>query len=119
MAVTKALSDEQRVRALAALQGGELCVCQLIELLDLAPSTVSKHLTVLRQARLVESRKDGRWMYYRLPDKDAPKFIHTAVSWVMAAMAQEKTAVEDGKRLKTILKMAPEALCCQQREAKA
>jgi ArsR family transcriptional regulator, arsenate/arsenite/antimonite-responsive transcriptional repressor len=61
--VLKALADETRLRALCALRGGELCVCQLIALLELAPSTVSKHLSILRAARLVESRKEGRWIY--------------------------------------------------------
>ncbi len=67
--IAKALSDSNRVRALAALQHGELCVCQLIELLKLAPSTVSKHMSILKQAGLVESRKDSRWVYYRLPEQ--------------------------------------------------
>jgi ArsR family transcriptional regulator len=46
---------------------GELCVCQLIKMLGLAPSTVSKHMSILRQARLVQARKEGKWMYYRFP----------------------------------------------------
>ena len=66
MAVTKALADENRVRMLLALQKQELCVCQIIELVKLAPSTVSKHMSILRAARLVDARKDGRWMFYRL-----------------------------------------------------
>ena len=61
-----ALSDSTRVRLLHALRGGELCVCQLIELVGLSPSTVSKHLSILRDAGLVDSRKDGRWVHYRL-----------------------------------------------------
>ena len=66
LAITRALADENRVRALLVLDGRELCVCQLIEFLGLAPSTVSKHMTILRQARLIEGRKKGRWMNYRL-----------------------------------------------------
>ena len=69
MAVTKALADESRVRILLALEAGELCVCQIVELLQLAPSTVSKHMSILKQARLLESRKEGRWMFYRLADE--------------------------------------------------
>lgn len=72
LAVTKALSDPNRVRALMALQAGELCVCQVIELLGLAPSTVSKHMAVLCQARLVETRKEGRWVFYRLGEHPDP-----------------------------------------------
>ena len=71
MAMTKALADEKRVRVLLALQGGELCVCQITELFGLAASTISKHLSILYQAGLVNSRKDGRWIYYSLAAKGA------------------------------------------------
>ncbi len=53
MAVMKALADENRVRILMAVLGRELCVCQIVELLGLAQSTVSKHMSILHQARLV------------------------------------------------------------------
>lgn len=72
MAVLKALADENRVRILGAVRQRELCVCQIVELLGLAQSTVSKHVSILHQARLVESRKEGRWMYYRAADADSP-----------------------------------------------
>ena len=61
MAVTKALADESRVRILLALKPGKLCVCQIVELLQLAPSTVSKHMSILKHARLVEEPQ-GRAM---------------------------------------------------------
>ncbi|HMP71765.1 MAG TPA: metalloregulator ArsR/SmtB family transcription factor [Kiritimatiellia bacterium] len=64
----RALSDPTRLRLLFALRDGECCVCQLIALVDLAPSTVSKHLSLLREAGLIESRKQGRWVHYRLAD---------------------------------------------------
>ena len=61
LAIAKALADENRARALMALGGGELCLCQIIEVLGMSPSTVSKHMSILHQAGLVERRKDGRW----------------------------------------------------------
>ena len=64
MNITKALADETRVRILMALRDGELCVCQITELFGMAPSTISKHLSILFQAGLVESRKTERWVYY-------------------------------------------------------
>ncbi|MBI1850225.1 MAG: helix-turn-helix transcriptional regulator [Planctomycetes bacterium] len=117
MAVTKALSDLNRVRILGCLQGGELCVCQIIELLGLAASTTSKHLAILKHARLIESRKDARWMHYRLADPDAPKVVHDALRWVSDAISREKQADDDAKRLKAITRIEPEALCCRQRRA--
>ncbi len=109
--VTKALADGNRLRVLMALAGGELCVCQIVELLHLAPSTTSKHMSILRQARLVESRKDGRWMYYRLPDRDAPKAVKGAVAWVRRHLAESPRIVQDRKELKRILSMDPEEIC--------
>lgn len=117
MAVTKALADEQRIRALLALRSGELCVCQLIELLGLAPSTVSKHLAILHQARLVEGRKEGRWMHYRLPDAGAPRLVRSALAWILDAAAREQRISADAKQLRAILKIEATELCCRQREA--
>jgi DNA-binding transcriptional ArsR family regulator len=110
LAIAKALSDESRVRALVALSGGELCVCQIIDLLGLAPSTVSKHMTVLRQARLVESRKDGRWMYYRLPETPEPP-IRQAIAWARSCLARDAAVREDARRLKNIRRASKEELC--------
>ncbi len=111
LAITKALADGSRLRVLMALAGGELCVCQIVELLQLAPSTVSKHMSILRQARLVESRKDGRWMHYRLPDRETPKAAQDAIAWVRRHLAQSPQIVQDGKNLRKILSMDPEELC--------
>ena len=109
--ITKALADGNRLRVLMALTGGELCVCQIVELLQLAPSTTSKHMSILRQARLVESRKEGRWMHYRLPNHDAPKAVRAAVEWVRRYLAESPQIVRDGKELERILSIDPEELC--------
>lgn len=109
--IAKALSDENRVRALMMLSQGELCVCQLIEMLGLAPSTVSKHMSILRQARLVEARKQGRWMYYRLGDEDSPKEVVQAIEWVRNSLAKDKGIRADAKKVKRVCKMDKEKLC--------
>ncbi len=62
----KALAHPARLRILAMLRGGELCVCQVTAVLGLAASTVSAHLAELRRAGLVEEQKEGRWVRYRL-----------------------------------------------------
>lgn len=111
LAVTKALSDESRVRALMALSGGELCVCQLIELLGLAPSTVSKHLAVLHQAGLVETRKDGRWIYYRLAEEPTLPCARQAFAMTMECLAKDSRVREDAKRLNRIRAMSRNVLC--------
>lgn len=62
----KLLAHPMRLRILALLREGELCVCQVVEVLGVATSTISEHLTVLRKAGLLVERKEGRWVYYGL-----------------------------------------------------
>lgn len=68
----KALSDETRIRIVALLSHGELCVCHIETGLELPQPMVSRHLAVLRSAGVVEPRREGSWVYYRLaPQLDA------------------------------------------------
>jgi len=64
----KAMAHPGRLRILAMLEGGDLCVCQLTAVLELAASTVSSHLSDLRRAGLVTERKSGKWVHYHLID---------------------------------------------------
>ncbi|MDD5475074.1 MAG: metalloregulator ArsR/SmtB family transcription factor [Syntrophales bacterium] len=66
--VMKALSDPNRVRIIKLLQNRVLCVCEIQELLGIAQSTVSKHLKLLEEVRLIDFSKDGLWVNYRLSD---------------------------------------------------
>jgi DNA-binding transcriptional ArsR family regulator len=114
MALTKALADENRLRMLLALRGGELCVCQITGLFGLAASTISKHLSILYQAGLVDSRKEGRWIYYSLPAKGASAPAREAIRWVAKSLAGDSRTAEDAARLKKILAMDPVELCKRQ-----
>ncbi|MFP4106341.1 MAG: ArsR/SmtB family transcription factor [Phycisphaerae bacterium] len=111
LTVTKALSDENRVRVLLALDGGELCVCQLIELLGLAPSTVSKHMSLLYQAGLVVTRKQGRWIYYRLPEHPDSETAAGAIRLAQESLNDDTRIEDDRRRLKTIRRTDLETLC--------
>ena len=64
----KALSHPMRLRLLALLKDGELCVCQMMEIVNLAASTTSEHLSELRRAGLLTERKEGRWVYLGLSE---------------------------------------------------
>ncbi len=112
--ITKALADATRIRVLLALRPGELCACQITELFGLAPSTMSKHLYLLKQAGLVDSRKDGRWIFYRLPGKEATNSVKQALDWVHASLADDPRIREDVKTLKAVLKCDPADLCKKQ-----
>lgn len=107
----KALADESRLRALYALKDGELCVCQLIALLELAPSTVSKHLSILRSARLVDSRKQGRWMHYRLSREFRTPSAGKMVALLLKDMERLERIAADRKRMKKIMDEGVESLC--------
>ncbi len=112
--IAKALGDGSRLRALMALTTGELCVCQIIELLGLAPSTVSKHMSILRQAHLVEARKEGRWMYYRMAGPGQSKAVGDALAWINRNLAGTAQIQNDAKKLKRILRIDREELCRKQ-----
>jgi len=109
--IAKALAEENRLRALLALDAGQLCACQISELLGLAPSTVSRHMAILCQAGLVESWKDGRWVYFRLADGAAPAQAREAVDWARKWLAPSAQARADAKRLAEVLSQDKEELC--------
>ncbi|MEO0965613.1 MAG: metalloregulator ArsR/SmtB family transcription factor [Planctomycetota bacterium] len=101
LAITRALNDESRLRMLAALGEGELCLCQLVEFAGLAPSTVSKHVTLLYEAGLLERRKQGKWHYYRLAGRGASPTVREALRWVRRSLEGESAVLAD-----------LDALCC-------
>ncbi|MCC7053173.1 MAG: winged helix-turn-helix transcriptional regulator [Gemmatimonadaceae bacterium] len=65
-ALFHALSDEARVEIVSILQGGEQCVCELMDVVGAAQSRLSYHLKVLKDAGVVTDRREGRWAYYTL-----------------------------------------------------
>lgn len=113
--VTKALADAQRVRILMLLRAGELCVCQITEVLALAPSTVSKHLSILAAADLLLSRKDGRWAYYRLPEGAAAKAVRPVLAWLGDALKNDEGIRRDASKLRTVVACDPETVSKRQR----
>jgi len=83
IAATRALGHPARMRTAAMLRPGELCLCQITEVLGLAPSTVSLHVKELKRAGLVSERKDGRWVYFSLADDEhAHRWLNTALTAV-------------------------------------
>lgn len=114
LAIAQALSDENRVRALLALGEQEVCVCQIIELLELAPSTVSTHMSILKRAKLVVGNKRGRWMYYRTPGKEASPLVRRALAWVRQAGADAERIQRDAARMKEILGTDRNLICSRQ-----
>lgn len=89
----KALTEPIRLRILALLREGELCVCELVAVLRMPQPTVSRHLALLKGAGWVEERRQGVWMYYRLADGNSD--LHVALQRHLlvhlAGLAQVKT----------------------------
>src|SRR5208282_4504184 len=111
MSITRALADPNRVRIALALRRRELCVCQITELFGLAPSTISKHLSILHHAGLIQSRKTERWVYYRLPDQAAPVAVREALDWVKKSLGRSGQAAADTKKLNRVLKTDLVEIC--------
>ena len=113
LGILKALSDRNRLRIVAALgQYDELCACQITEVLQVTGATASRHLSVLQQAGLIDSRKEGRWVYYRLAPLDDTKPI---VQWLAGAIVESKQMQDDVQSLEKIVGITREDLCRQQR----
>lgn len=109
--IIKAMADENRLRILMALRGKELCVCTLTEFLDLSPSTTSKHLSILKQARLIESVKDGKFVYYRLTMPESPAFalVGPALEWLTTSLVNSPQIATDEAMLKAIIEKGEQA----------
>jgi DNA-binding transcriptional ArsR family regulator len=104
----KALAHPGRLRILAMLRGGELCVCQMTAVLDLAASSVSAHLADLKRAGLVGERKDGRWVFHRLERGEAAKELLRPV-W--KAIARDPQIDADARLLRELRRVDVEELC--------
>lgn len=108
--MAKALGDETRLRIMAMLESQELCACQIIEVFALANSTISRHLSVLKQAGLLKSRKSGRWIYYAWASDNDERLALTQ-TWV-SQMIHDDTLIQlDRQRVAEILTLDPEELC--------
>jgi ArsR family transcriptional regulator, arsenate/arsenite/antimonite-responsive transcriptional repressor len=112
MAITKALSDENRVRILLMLRQEELCVCQIVSVLGLSASTVSKHLSILHQAQLLDSTRRGKWVYYRLAGAQSPRSVQEALQWVQGTLGTCTEAQTLDEKLAQLSKSTPEELLC-------
>ncbi|MDZ7860372.1 MAG: metalloregulator ArsR/SmtB family transcription factor [Candidatus Krumholzibacteriota bacterium] len=117
MNVIKALADNNRVRILCVLKERELCVCQIIEMLGLAPSTVSKHLSILRQARLLDDRKEGRWMYYRWPGRP-DVLVRKILKLLTDSLGDDEQVQADMRSVDKIMCIQKETLCRMQKKKK-
>ncbi len=113
----KALADPTRIRILGLLASGEICVCHIHESLRLPQSLVSRHLAYLRRSGLVETRKDGLWVHYRLAAR-RDDLTRTLLDAVYHCVGHLPTVAKDAKRLEkktgccAVAQPAPTLSCC-------
>ena len=98
----KALSDPNRIRIVKMLEAGELCVCEVREVLDLSNSTVSKHLSILRDADLILDAKDGKWVNYRLNERSKNSFVQSQLDLVKRTFSDDEQVLSDRKKLQKV-----------------
>jgi arsenate reductase/ArsR family transcriptional regulator len=109
--VLKAAGDPTRARILKLLEDGGLCVCQVQAVLGLAPSTVSKHLAILRGAGLVEDRRDGKWIEYALPSERHNPYARPLLAMLRGPLDRDPAVVADRRRLREVKAVPPAELC--------
>jgi DNA-binding transcriptional ArsR family regulator len=107
----KAVGDPTRTRILKLLEGGGLCVCQVQAVLGLAPSTVSKHLAILKLAGLVEDRRDGKWIQYALVEDPRHPHVRPALDLLRGALDRDPAVLADRRRLREIKAIPLVRLC--------
>lgn len=101
--VYAALADPTRLRMLALLRDGEICVCHIHASLAVPQPTASRHLAYLRKAGLVEARRAGTWMHYRLSPIANP-VVAAVVSAALHALSHTAASVTDDRRLQVARK---------------
>jgi ArsR family transcriptional regulator, arsenate/arsenite/antimonite-responsive transcriptional repressor len=108
--IYKALSDKSRLRIIKMLQKKPLCVCEIKEILQLATSTVSNHLSILVDVNLISSEKDGKWMNYRINTNPKDNLISSTLLFLQFILEDDETILNDRR---IIEKVDRNVLCCK------
>jgi ArsR family transcriptional regulator, arsenate/arsenite/antimonite-responsive transcriptional repressor len=100
--VFKALSDPNRIRILKMLEARHLCVCEITDILKLAPSTVSKHLSLLRDVDFILDEKDGKWVNYSLNTSLTTKYINELLPLIKKWLPEDDKIKSDLIHVKSV-----------------
>ena len=98
----KALSDPNRLRILKMLQSKSLCVCEITEVLSLATSTVSKHLSILRDTGFIIEEKDGKWVNYMINPRPTDQRISSFLSTLDFWISNDSVIISDKQKIQTV-----------------
>lgn len=100
--IFKSLSDPNRLRILKMLQTKSLCVCEITDILQLATSTVSKHLSILKAAGFIIEEKDGKWVNYLINPRPSDARISSIISTLDFWISDEKIITTDKQRVQKV-----------------
>lgn len=109
--VMKAVADPTRVRILKILEGGEICVCQVIAVIALGQSTISKHLFLLRAAGLIKDRRDKKWIHYSLDGKSGNSYAGPVLRNLRKWLNDDPLVLKDRERAAMAREIGPVAIC--------
>ncbi len=98
----KALSDPNRIRIIKMLQLRDLCVCEVREILNLANSTVSKHLSILRDAELILDDKDGKWVNFSLNPSTSEKYVSRLLPLLKEWLPDDRIIQKDAEEVMAV-----------------
>ena len=98
----KALSDPNRLRILKMLQTKPLCVCEITDVLKLATSTVSKHLSILRDAGFIIEEKEGKWVNYMINPSPSDKRISSVLSTLDFWISDDSLIISDKHKIQKV-----------------
>ena len=96
--VLKALGDGSRLRIVKMLEVKPMCVCEITSVLKLAPSTVSKHLSILQEAGLIQDDKEGKWVNYALARRSHIPFAREMLAVLHRSLNNDPQIISDAER---------------------
>jgi ArsR family transcriptional regulator len=108
--IFKALSDKSRIRIMKMLQNKKLCVCEIRAVLGLATSTVSQHLSVLKEAGLILDEKEGKWINYMINTNSESKDVKNAILFVSLGLEEDEAIKKDRQKIEKANRIT---LCCK------
>ena len=105
--VTRALSDETRLRILSLLLERECCVCEVMQTLDISQTRASRNLNILYDAGFLSLRKEGLWSLYSVKKPDESTYFPEIIEAVKKGLKGNMVAVQDRERLKNVGRVGP------------
>lgn len=110
--ILKILSDETRLKIVSLLAENELCVCELMEALRMSQSRISNHLRILRNTRIIEAKREGKWIFYSLARDTMDKVLWEIVQVIVNRIDEEEYLTREKILIKRLISIRGEPGHC-------